>query len=123
MPLEGATMKITETRCSRCDRPLRSAASIAAGIGPICARAARVAATGFSADQLDAAREVIGLGGVAHTSGRGAARVYAVAGSRGDTYSTSAAGECSCPAGTHGRRCYHLAAVALYAGTVPAHAA
>jgi len=107
----------TETRCLRpgCGRILRAASSVKAGYGPVCrakirATAARVALMNYTAAQIDKAAELISDGGLIPVR----AGLFRAASSRGDcTYLTDADGRCDCPAGQHGRRCYHTAAAVM----------
>lgn len=107
----------TTTKCITCNRPLRSARSIAAGYGPTCIRKvkaaqAQIAAAGtITPAQADKAAELVELNAIT-PNGPGS---FLVASSKGDThYETNVNGTCSCPAGTAKtpRRCYHVAAVA-----------
>ena len=108
------------TRCLRCGRNLRSAASVKASYGPVCRMRIRAAATakavaGFTAAQVDKARELISDGGLVPASRPG---VFRAVSSTGDaTYLTHSAG-CNCPGGLRGRStCYHsLAARLVLAG-------
>lgn len=113
--MSATTAAATRTTCKRCGRTLTSAASIAAGRGKTCQRKAVVEAD-YSARQLDDALELIELGGVVPLRGR---RVFLTVGSHGETYRTAATGQCDCPAGLKGRRCYHGLAVALVVGATP----
>lgn len=106
----------TETiRCRACKRPLRTAASRAAGIGPRCA-AIKTALAGLDARQQDKARELISDGGIAATSRPGIARVVSDDGQ--ETYLTSVTGHCTCPWGARRasatvKTCWHVGAVKL----------
>jgi len=112
-------MTITEARCRRCHRPLRDARSVAIGLGPTCAKAAQVDAAGYTGEQIADARELVELGGVVRLRGRGRRRVYEVLGRHGH-YRTAITGQCSCErSARRGQRCYHAAAVTLYAATAP----
>lgn len=95
--------------CRRCHRALISPASRAVGIGPTCARREAVEGA-FSTQQAADAAELVELGGVIPLRGR---RVFVTIGHHGETYRTAATGQCNCPAGLVGRRCYHAAAVVL----------
>ncbi len=111
----NATITATvTTKCGRCGRSLRSAKSVAEGYGPTC-KAKMVKAAkelvGFKAFQIDKAREVIELRAIMRLVDGG----YEVVASNGlDVYATSV-DACSCPAGEHGRACYHRAAAAILA--------
>lgn len=99
-------------RCKGCHRPLRTAATIAAGFGPICARRQHLVAAGYSPRQVDDAVETVELGGVVRLRGR----VHLVVGHQGDIYrATSEIGQCSCRAGLAEKTCFHTAAVRLVA--------
>lgn len=112
-------MNITATtaRCLRCSRVLRSAKSIAAGVGPTCkgkiAAAARTAPA--KPAQVAKAIELVELGAVIPlATRRSGTRVFRVVSSRGDASYLTAAHNCSCPAGLRGRsECYHELAVQL----------
>ena len=107
-----------EARCLRpgCGRVLKSAKSVAAGYGPVCARKIREAALaeareGFTEAQQAKAEELIRDGGLVPV--RATARngnLFRAVSSKGDaTYLVTAHG-CGCRAGVQGRRCYHLLA-------------
>lgn len=102
-------------RCKDCHRPLHTAATIAAGFGPTCARKQQLVAAGYSSKQVANAIELVELGGVIHLRGSGDRRVYLTVGSKGAVYRTAITGQCNCHAGLLGKRCFHAAAVALYA--------
>ncbi|MCK9929344.1 DUF6011 domain-containing protein [Frankia sp. Mgl5] len=106
------TATTAHTTCGRCGRALRTAESVARGFGPTCARKAAIEAT-HSATQVADAVELVELGGVIPLRGR---RVWLTVGHRGEVYRTAVTGQCNCPAGLVGRRCYHAAAVALRVG-------
>lgn len=101
-------------RCARagCGRRLTSPKSIAAGVGPVCARklAAQVEEirTRFGRVKFTQAASLIAAGGVRPIRGT---REFRVTG-RTATYRTSAVG-CTCPAGKNHRDCYHLVAAKL----------
>lgn len=111
-------------RCSRCHRPLRSAASRAAGIGAVCARRVRQdeAAAAFTPQVHRAAEMDIEDGAVVavRRTTRTGHRVFAVLSATPDrdghlgSYLTTVAA-CTCPAGLAGRVCHHRAAVVLLA--------
>lgn len=61
--------------------------------------------------QIDKARELIEQRGIVPSVRRPG--FYTVASSDGTTTYLVHSAACSCPASRHGRRCYHLAAVAL----------
>lgn len=98
------------TRCQSCNRPLRAAKSIAAGRGPRCAKlhSLEIALAAYTTDQIAKAIELVDDGAVVPSNRR--TGMFTVVGSAGNTYLCTVNG-CSCPAGAHGRRCYHRAAV------------
>lgn len=102
--------------CRKCHRVLRSAKSIARGMGPTCAKRvaenAKVAATDYKPEQVAKAMELIELGAIVVTV---KALLFQVVSSKGDeTYFTDAASRvCTCKAGARGIRCYHLAAAQI----------
>lgn len=109
------TLEPAETRCLSCRRRLRSARSVARGRGPRCwakvlASAAAELAGEYSGDQLGKARELLELGAVIPTRRR---HVFRVVSSSGTHPYVTAIQACTCPAGLHGRRCYHRAAVTI----------
>lgn len=104
--------------CTRCGKPLTSARSIAAGYGPTCAcRVRAVLRTidmyAYGPAQIVKAIELVELGAIV----RDGANWTAVASNGIDHYTVAPYTQtCTCPAGQHGRRCYHLlAATALAA--------
>jgi Family of unknown function (DUF6011) len=104
-------------RCLRpgCGRKLTAAASIKAGYGPVCRAKIRLAAIneavkGFAAAQVEKARELISDGGIVAISRPGVFRASSSNGT--DQYLVHSAA-CNCPAGLHGRQCYHLAAARI----------
>jgi Family of unknown function (DUF6011) len=102
-------------KCRKCHRPLRSAASRAAGIGPRCA-AIEAAFNGLNDKQRDKARQLIVDGGVTRTSRKGIARVPSD--ETGEHYLTSVTGHCTCKWGLRRKSadtktCYHVAVVRL----------
>jgi len=108
----------THTHCLRCGRVLRSADSRKTGYGTHCRRIVRNAEhatdlTGFKPEQIDAARELIEDGGILPLRSN---RVFLVVSTDGlSVHRTAATGQCSCPAGLKGRRCYHSAAARIFA--------
>jgi Family of unknown function (DUF6011) len=110
-------MNTTEhtAKCRRCHRTLRSATSIALGIGPRCA-AIEAAFNGLSDKQADKARQLIVDGGVTRTSRKGIALVPSD--ETGEHYLTSVTGHCTCAWGIRRKNattktCYHVAVVRL----------
>lgn len=106
------TAKPVIGHCSRCGRTLRNASPD--GLGPKCRRYARRNTTtlnGFKPAQLDAARELIEDGGIMPIRLVKAGVVYRTVATDGsETYLTTSAGHCTCPAGNRSARCYHVAA-------------
>jgi hypothetical protein len=102
------------TSCLRCGRVLRSQKSRAAGYGAWCAAKIRAAALaeavrGFTAAQIDKARELITDGGLIPTSRPG---VFRAVSSKGDASYLAHSAACSCPGGLRSRSaCYHSLAV------------
>lgn len=117
------TESATPVKCGRCHRALTDPRSIARGYGATChrKRVAELAAatytitlTGdYTDEQMVKAVTLIADGTVVHRT----RKLYLAASSRGDTtYEVDAAtGGCTCPAGRHGRRCYHAAAARILA--------
>jgi Family of unknown function (DUF6011) len=106
-------------RCLRCGRTLTAPASVKASYGPTCRariRAAALAAAldGFTTAQADKARELIADGGMVPT---GHAGVWRAVGSDGAALYLAAPQACNCPAGLHGRACYHQAAARVLTAT------
>jgi hypothetical protein len=99
-------MTTTTAKCKRCHRTLSDPASVARGYGRTCAAkvAANVTAAvaPFTQPQVDKALALIAGGGLV-TSGTDS--FYLARGA----YRTDAT-LCTCPAGQHGRTCYHLIA-------------
>lgn len=113
----------TPVKCGRCHRALSDPRSIARGYGATCHRkriaelaaaAYTIALTGdYTDDQMVKAVTLVADGAVVHRT----RALYLAASSRGDaTYQVdTGTGGCTCPAGRHGRRCYHLAAAQILA--------
>jgi len=118
-----ATMTTTDTtetvKCSRCHRPLTSASSIAAEIGPRCA-AIKAATKGLNDKQAEKAIELVADGGVIRVR-KG---VYAVASGEGEaSYLTALTGQCTCAWGLKRssatkKTCAHVGAAILKARPV-----
>jgi hypothetical protein len=112
---------MNETRCSRCHRTLRAKSSIAAGMGPTCAKRARqeaaAAAAGIKADTLAKATEDIDDGAVQPTTRRTSSghRVYVAISSDGTHRHLATTHGCTCRGGHYGRTCRHRAAAILKA--------
>ncbi len=111
------TQKPRTATCTRCHAILRSAKSIARGMGAHCAKLTRqenaAQAAGFKAQAIAKARDLIADHAILPLRGR---RVFAVVASNGtDRYLTSPQA-CNCPAGLKGRYgCYHRAAAVILA--------
>jgi hypothetical protein len=104
--------------CLRCGRALRSEKSRSLGYGPTCARKIRHAEATSDAkpEQLAKAVEAIETGAVVPVPRRHGVRVFRVVSSHGDrAYLTTPAGHCTCTAGLHGRKCFHVLATQLIA--------
>jgi len=103
-------------KCLRCGRKLTDPRSIAAGVGRTCrARiaAAATVATGTD-DQIEKARQLVDDGGLVRI---GAAVFRAMSSDGTATYEVQpAAGRCTCTAGQHGHRCYHLISAEIMSG-------
>lgn len=110
-------MNSTETsQQAHCQRPgckgiLRSPESIARGMSVLCDRKVRqaealVAAAGFKPEQVEKAHAAIRSGQV-KVEDEGLLTVPSSK-NDGSRYATDGA-SCTCPAGAHDRRCWHLA--------------
>jgi hypothetical protein len=106
-----------QATCRRCHATLRSAASVAAGIGPRCA-AIRAATQGMTADQSAKAAEAVSEGAVQRT---GRKDIFRVVSSDGETVHTcSVHGHCTCAWGRRRvsastKTCWHVAAARITA--------
>ncbi|WP_433330030.1 hypothetical protein [Spirillospora sp. CA-294931] len=103
--------------CTRCKATLRSAASIARGMGAHCERVARreavVVAAGFKPAAIEKARQLIADRAIVPLRGR---RVFHVVASNGTDRYLTAPNTCNCPAGLRAKHaCYHRAAAAMLA--------
>lgn len=104
--------------CKSCGRKITAAKSIAQGRGKACQAKHDAKIAAALADetpaQADKARELIADGGIVQAAG---ALYLAVSSDGAVRYEVNpVTGQCSCKAGQHGRRCYHLAgAVAVLA--------
>lgn len=110
--MHQATQDMTPVNCLVCGRALRSAKSVAAGVGPTCAKRARQAAIvdTFKPAQVDKAREVISLNGYQKLG----KTTFVVLSSDGQQMYTATDETCSCDAGKFGKHvCYHRVAVML----------
>ena len=113
---EGVKMReilVTEiVKCRVCGRGLRSAKSIADGVGRVCAKRERQQAIvdTFPTHQIEKAREVVALAGYQKIS----KMTFVVLSSNGDEMYTATDETCSCAAGKYGKHvCYHRLAVML----------
>lgn len=108
-------MTTKTSHCARCGRTLRDPKSIAAGVGPKCAKRIAAAAPVVLADvsdaQADKAVELIGDAGIQRVS---PASFLVVSTDGAVRYETTTA-SCSCKAGQFGRMCYHRVAARLIA--------
>lgn len=106
------------THCHRCGRIIRSAKSVAAGLGPVCAakiaEAALVAARTDPAAQVDKAVELIEDGAIVQIT---PAVYWAVSTDGTVNYEVSPlTGGCTCKASQYGQRCFHLLAAEWFVG-------
>ncbi|GAB3156341.1 hypothetical protein GCM10027258_62610 [Amycolatopsis stemonae] len=106
-------------KCKRCGRTLRSLDSIARGRGRHCERlyrqeqAAKLILAAYTDVQVEKVKQLLADGGIARVD---RTTFLAVASNGVDRYEVSTAhATCTCPAGAHGRACYHLAAATLAA--------
>ena len=106
-------------RCLRpgCGRVLRAKASVKAGYGPVCRariRAAQLAEIlrGFTAAQVEKARELIADGGLVPTRHLG---VFSAVSSNGTDVYLAHSATCTCPWGLRGKAkaCAHSLAVRI----------
>lgn len=109
-------MTATETiRCRKCNRPLTSLSSRAAGIGPRCA-AIEAATEGLSAKQVAKMQQLILDGGIVATSRKGVFKIVNEAGEA--VHTTSVNGNCTCEWGirrtsAEAKVCYMVGAARL----------
>lgn len=99
--------------CLRCGRKLTSPTSVAKGYGRGCAAKVRQAAAvhpDYSPAQIESARELIEDGAIVQIRPR---VCRSVSSDGTEMYLTAVTGQCNCPAGLKGRRCYHALATAL----------
>ncbi|MFI5065955.1 MAG: DUF6011 domain-containing protein [Streptosporangiales bacterium] len=115
--MTAATEHTHQPRCLRCGRSLRAARSVSAGYGRWCAakiRAAQLAEIlrGFTAAQIEKARELIADGGLIPTRRPGVFDAVSSDGTR--TYKAHSA-TCTCPWGLRGKAkaCAHSLAVRI----------
>ena len=103
--------------CRKCHRPLRSASSVSAGIGPRCA-AVEVATEGLSAKQVDKMAQLIIDKAIVATSRKG---VYRVVNEAGEVvHRVHVSGNCTCEWGLRRKSadtkvCYMVGAARLLA--------
>lgn len=115
----------TVHRCLRpgCGRVLRSAESIARGMGRSCARKIREAAeaadlSAWTPKQVEQARELIEDGGLVPAGREG---VFLAVSTDGSEVYRCTADFCECPAGQKDHQCYHRCGIAIVtASTAPA---
>lgn len=103
--------------CRHCHAILRSARSIAKGIGPVCERNERrekaALAAGFKAQAVEKAKALIAERAILPIRGR---RVFQVVASNGTDRYLTAPQACNCAAGLRGKYgCYHRAAAVMLA--------
>lgn len=115
----------TTTKCIRCGRTLRAAASIAKGMGKGCAAKIRKAAADLNAyktHQVESARELIEDQGIAHIRNG----IFATVSTDGERIHRSTTDHCTCHAGLKNRTCFHTAAVRMFVADLtvarPVHA-
>jgi len=119
MKSENSTGAETAERveCRKCHRPLRSASSVAAGIGPRCA-AIEAATEGLNAKQVDKMAQLIIDKAIAATRRQG---VFHVVNEVGEvTHTCHVNGNCTCEWGLRRKSadtkaCYHVGAAKLLA--------
>lgn len=109
--------KATTTNCRKCHGLLTNPRSVAAGIGPVCARKERQEAAartaGFKPAAIEKARQLIADRAIVPVRGRHIFRAVSSDGTR--TYLT-AKEACTCAAGLKGKHvCFHRVAVTLLA--------
>jgi hypothetical protein len=114
----AGTTTTQTTQCGRCGRTLTDPESVAAGYGPVCAKriAEAAQASTHQPAQVAKAVELIETGGMV-TVHHG--RAYRAVSSDGQRTYLVAGEACNCPAGLHGRMCYHRVAVELLAMPKP----
>lgn len=106
--------------CKRCRRPLRSASSVAAGVGPRCA-AIEAATEGLNAKQVDKMTQLIIDKAIVATNRKGIYKIVNEAGKVIHTVSVN--GNCTCEWGLRRKSaetkvCYQVAAARLLATPV-----
>lgn len=115
-------MDAKTTKCGKCHRTLRSAASVALGFGPTCYRKVRQAAkakaitAAYKPHQIAKAEELLALGALVPLRGN---RIFLVPSAEKDgtprTYRTHK-NACTCPAGVKGvHPCKHRIAAHMVA--------
>lgn len=116
MTTEPARATQTTTKCLRCGRTLRSATSVAAGVGPTCKGKIAAAAKTAPAKptQIAKAVELVELAAILPLATHRRARVFRSVSSDGTRTYLTAAHNCNCAAGLKSRtECYHMLAVQL----------
>jgi hypothetical protein len=117
MTATANTQETGTAQCRKCGRTLRSAASVAAGIGPRCA-AVEAATEGLNAKQADKMAQLILDKAIAATSRKGAYHVVNEAGEVERICHVN--GNCTCEWGMRRKSaltkvCYHVGAARLLA--------
>lgn len=97
-------------KCRRCHRTLKSARSRKAGIGRVCARLEKlqVIIDTFPHWQIEKAKEVLDLGAFQQDGD-----LFKILSSSGEDIYMTTPDACTCPAGQHGKMCYHSVAVLM----------
>lgn len=115
----STTTTTKPARCLKCHRILRNPSPD--GYGPKCRRMVRRSArtggvTGYHAWQVAKAVELLELGALIPLRRRSRTHLFLTVSDDGsEIYRTAASGQCNCPAGLRGTRCYHSAAAAIVA--------
>ncbi|EFC80173.1 DUF6011 domain-containing protein [Parafrankia sp. EUN1f] len=95
-------------RCIRCNRTLRGAKSVAAGIGPTCAKKVAAETADYSPEQAAKAVRLVAAGEVVKAPSKAFHGLHLV---RGTYYATTT--DCSCEGAQAHMACYHTLAVRL----------
>jgi hypothetical protein len=111
---DTTTKPSVQARCLGCGRPLRTAKSIAAQRGPVCAAKVRraeqaVDTSDYQPHQVTSARELIADAAIIPLR----SVVFLTVSTDGTETYRSAPTACTCPAGLKGARCYHQLAARL----------
>ena len=109
----------TTTKCGKCHRTLRNAASVALGFGPTCYRKIKAQATAraitaaYKPHQITKAQELLALGALVPLRGH---RVFLVPSQDGARAYRTHLAACTCPAGVKGvHPCKHRIAAHMIA--------